>query len=245
MVIADIKLIIISSGYLNTKIRDLISLTIKKRNSMKRTFKHLPLKLLLISLIIPFNNVYADSCKNYLRDMFYSSSPYEVLGSGIKSRNDLGYAFYSSRPFLIKQQGDRLQGSYLMAFSDRSDGKKDRVTLKISRKGQVALTLNSWNNTPIRLSNLSCYRGHKKGDFILSGIQRSKSHGVGIYNFVFSSKEPRCDLIPHEYNSCGNKANFTRFWFDQRSNSCKSFSFGGCWNTTPFNSLQECEKTCR
>jgi len=41
------------------------------------------------------------------------------------------------------------------------------------------------------------------------------------------------------------KGRFEAYYFDEKSKSCKQFFWGGCQGTVPFETLQDCEKTCK
>jgi hypothetical protein len=40
------------------------------------------------------------------------------------------------------------------------------------------------------------------------------------------------------------KGNFERFYFDPAAVACKRFSYGGCGDIVPFNTREQCEKSC-
>ena len=50
-----------------------------------------------------------------------------------------------------------------------------------------------------------------------------------------------CSLVP-ETGPC--KAAFTRYYFDPETNICKSFTWGGCDGTVPFDTLELCQALC-
>jgi len=51
----------------------------------------------------------------------------------------------------------------------------------------------------------------------------------------------RCGLKP-EHGPC--KANFDKYYFDAKTNKCKSFMYGGCDGVVPFETQEACEKSC-
>jgi hypothetical protein len=78
-----------------------------------------------------------------------------------------------------------------------------------------------------------------------------------IYKFIFSlfvifsfigcttsneKLDSRCYEIP-EAGKC--RAMFTKFYFNQEENVCKSFIWGGCGGKVPFETLEECKSNCQ
>lgn len=63
------------------------------------------------------------------------------------------------------------------------------------------------------------------------------------YFTPFSSepKDSRCSIVPDK-GPC--KAIFWKYHYDQKTNSCKEFMYGGCDGAVPFDSKEECEKLC-
>lgn len=59
--------------------------------------------------------------------------------------------------------------------------------------------------------------------------------------FANDSKDPRCTMVP-EKGPC--KAIFWKYHYEQKSNSCKEFLYGGCDGVVPFETKEECEKFC-
>lgn len=51
-----------------------------------------------------------------------------------------------------------------------------------------------------------------------------------------------CYLVP-DIGPCFGA--FTKYYYDQNTNNCKSFTWGGCDGVVPFNTLQECENICQ
>lgn len=60
-------------------------------------------------------------------------------------------------------------------------------------------------------------------------------------NFAIAPKDSRCTMLP-EKGPC--KAIFWKYHYDQKSNSCKEFMYGGCDGAVPFDTKEECEKLC-
>lgn len=57
-----------------------------------------------------------------------------------------------------------------------------------------------------------------------------------------SDKLPaECQLKP-ESGRC--RAAIERYWFDPQTESCKAFIWGGCDGVAPFETLQDCQRTC-
>jgi hypothetical protein len=40
------------------------------------------------------------------------------------------------------------------------------------------------------------------------------------------------------------KKRVIRYFYDYRSDRCRTFQYGGCGGRVPFETLEECEKTC-
>jgi hypothetical protein len=51
----------------------------------------------------------------------------------------------------------------------------------------------------------------------------------------------RCALVP-DPGPC--KAAFPKFYFDQSTQRCSDFIWGGCGGTVPFDTLRECRSVC-
>lgn len=51
----------------------------------------------------------------------------------------------------------------------------------------------------------------------------------------------RCKLEP-DAGSC--LAAIPKYYFDQKENKCKEFTWGGCGGVVPFDTKEECEKQC-
>jgi hypothetical protein len=51
----------------------------------------------------------------------------------------------------------------------------------------------------------------------------------------------RCDMKP-EPGPC--KTLFDRYYYDGQANKCRAFFWGGCDGVVPFETMEECEKTC-
>jgi len=52
---------------------------------------------------------------------------------------------------------------------------------------------------------------------------------------------PTCELKP-ESGQC--RAAHQRYWFDTNTGQCRAFIWGGCNGVVPFETLEECQKTC-
>ena len=51
----------------------------------------------------------------------------------------------------------------------------------------------------------------------------------------------KCSLVP---NSGMCLALFTKYYYDTNEKKCKTFVWGGCGGTVPFETLADCEKQC-
>lgn len=54
-------------------------------------------------------------------------------------------------------------------------------------------------------------------------------------------KPELCQLEP-DPGLC--QAAFIRYYYDQKDKKCKSFTWGGCGGTVPFESMKACEDAC-
>jgi hypothetical protein len=67
---------------------------------------------------------------------------------------------------------------------------------------------------------------------------------VGVFITWKKNSEPEvmsCTLTP-ETGPC--KARILKYYFDQDNNNCQSFVWGGCNGTVPFQTLEQCIKSC-
>jgi hypothetical protein len=77
-------------------------------------------------------------------------------------------------------------------------------------------------------------------------ITNSDNRFMGVIKFVVNdeSKEKEidsCELKP-DVGMC--KGNITRYYFDETSNSCQEFIWGGCGGVVPFDTLSRCQMLC-
>jgi len=75
----------------------------------------------------------------------------------------------------------------------------------------------------------------------MDGIPTGEYDEDGCMIFECPPSENRCSLKPKQ-GPC--KARFTKYYFDQVSNGCKEFIWGGCEGVVPFDSLTECRNSC-
>ena len=77
------------------------------------------------------------------------------------------------------------------------------------------------------------------------GKNQSGSIFDQISNVMEQSESPsqndRCSFVP-DSGLC--KGAFEKFYFNQESQKCDTFNWGGCNGLIPFESLQECIDTC-
>jgi hypothetical protein len=64
----------------------------------------------------------------------------------------------------------------------------------------------------------------------------------GIGEEQLSTDVDNCSLEP-ETGPC--KAMITRYYYDKALKKCKSFTWGGCQGVVPFETLEDCEKSCQ
>jgi len=68
---------------------------------------------------------------------------------------------------------------------------------------------------------------------------------IFVLSFSFSSckkssiPDSRCSLVP-DSGSC--LAYFPKYYYDSEAQACKTFIWGGCNGTIPFETLEECEQ---
>ena len=53
--------------------------------------------------------------------------------------------------------------------------------------------------------------------------------------------DSKCYSLPKS-GKC--KAMFTKYYFDFENGVCKTFIWGGCGGNIPFQTIEECKKTC-
>lgn len=81
--------------------------------------------------------------------------------------------------------------------------------------------------------------GH--GDRGVDGSERAEAAANAQSTLVSRPDAARCALLP-ETGVC--KAYIPRFYFDQASQTCAEFIWGGCGGTVPFDTLGECQSVC-
>ncbi len=66
--------------------------------------------------------------------------------------------------------------------------------------------------------------------------------------FIFTSCTQNKQVLNkqcYELPKVGNcKAMFQRYYYNQKSSSCKQFYWGGCAGNVPFKSIESCKNTC-
>jgi tellurite resistance-related uncharacterized protein len=60
-------------------------------------------------------------------------------------------------------------------------------------------------------------------------------------SFYAQMPENKCILIP-QTGPC--KGFITKYYFNQTTNNCQEFTYGGCRGVKPFENLQECQENC-
>ncbi|NJM19589.1 MAG: hypothetical protein HC836_35830 [Richelia sp. RM2_1_2] len=155
------------------------------------------------------------SCSRYIQGMFEGFSGdtlgaghwFNVKGTRITARGQGGYSSFAMREnyavrdgisttvssgkegFLISKPNTTasvIQGKFQDVFPGRKDGKTDLTTLQVNRDGRVQIVLNAWGNATVNLANLECYRGHQGSTFVLTGQNRTYSHGFDFWTFVIT-----------------------------------------------------------
>ena len=102
----------------------------------------------------------------------------------------------------------------------------------------------------ISLSNIQCPQGLEltvKHSINTSACVKSETkarlfeRGWSTNATIFGESSRQCFLEP-EIGSC--KAAIEKFYFNSESNSCQSFTWGGCNGIVPFDTPNQCEKLC-
>lgn len=75
---------------------------------------------------------------------------------------------------------------------------------------------------------------------VFSGLAACASTGPLTQDSA-SKRAPACALAP-DAGMC--RAAFTRYYFDETSGSCRTFIWGGCGGTVPFETMQDCQQAC-
>jgi hypothetical protein len=174
-------------------------------------FKSITVILAFMLIMIP-SITFGESCGRYIQgmwdgfsgDQFGPGHWFTVKGSRVTARGTSGYTSYAASPsfrqnmtlaekarndyFSIwkNRTGNLIEGRFLDVFPGRADGVSDLTSLRIFRTNRVQLILHSWGNSVIELTNLQCYRGHENSTFVLTGQQRSASHGINLWTFTIT-----------------------------------------------------------
>jgi len=77
-------------------------------------------------------------------------------------------------------------------------------------------------------------------------ITNSDNRFIGVIKFVVNdeSKEKEIDSCESKPDVGMCKGNITRYYFDETSNSCQEFIWGGCGGVVPFDTLSRCQMLC-
>ena len=73
------------------------------------------------------------------------------------------------------------------------------------------------------------------------GAPRPDDQGEHFFETLTGEARPICHQKPAR-GPC--KGLFKAYYFDPASHSCKSFIWGGCGGTVPFQTLEDCQRTC-
>ncbi len=66
---------------------------------------------------------------------------------------------------------------------------------------------------------------------------------VGCLHTTESSQRPAVCLQKPEAGHC--RAAFKKYFYNNQTQSCEMFIWGGCGGNVPFETLQQCRKVCR
>lgn len=72
------------------------------------------------------------------------------------------------------------------------------------------------------------------------GLAACTSNGAAPQESA-GGQAPACLMQP-DAGMC--RAAFTRYYFDEASGSCRSFIWGGCGGSVPFETMQDCQQAC-
>ena len=77
-------------------------------------------------------------------------------------------------------------------------------------------------------------------------ITNSDNRFMGVIKFVVNdeSKEKEIDICELKPDVGLCKGNITRYYFDETTNSCHEFIWGGCGGVVPFETLPRCQMLC-
>ncbi len=93
-------------------------------------------------------------------------------------------------------------------------------------------------NDSLLSTNGHRYRDRKNNIEITLNSLSTTSANITISEIT---TDPRCSQIP-DTGPC--RAMFTKYFFNQNSSKCESFTWGGCQGVVPFQSLQDCKNSC-
>ena len=72
-------------------------------------------------------------------------------------------------------------------------------------------------------------------------VQQAQPEDSGLTWQSKGATDDRCALAP-DPGPC--ESELERYYFDQETLVCKSFTYGGCQGTVPFTSMEECLQEC-
>ncbi len=77
--------------------------------------------------------------------------------------------------------------------------------------------------------------------FLSACATTKKASSEDSIKITADSLDKRCYMQP-DPGMC--RAAIPRYYYDKTDGKCKAFTWGGCQGLVPFNSLEECMKTC-
>lgn len=163
-----------------------------------------------MTLSLSTSQVSADACNAYIEgmyngfegDLYGAAHWFTIKGNRVTARNYDGYTSFAMNTGYSREdsvadaaQKDRIYmwknggvstAKFKDVFPSRASGKVDLTTLNIYENGKVEIVLNEWSDATYSLSNLQCYPGHTGSTFMLTGQNRTGSHGLDNWTFLIT-----------------------------------------------------------
>lgn len=108
-----------------------------------------------------------------------------------------------------------------------------------------------FGDTPVFIQTMRYTGSYKFQDDILLPMPQGLPKALRAEQSYAGDSGPFASSFPEDKAICRQKpdrgpckAIFESYYFDPESHSCKSFIWGGCQGSVPFQTLDECQKTC-
>ncbi len=107
-----------------------------------------------------------------------------------------------------------------------------------------------FGNQPVFIQSMRYFGVYEFKDDVLlplpqgtpKALRAGAESGGDIYSSLVEDIPAECRKKP-DPGFC--KGRFEAYYFDEQSHSCKPFFWGGCQGVVPFDTLEECEKSCK